>query len=41
MRYAGNYRLVNNPRAKMSHKLRALMKRREQVQLAGKKGGAK
>ena len=27
MKYAGNYRLVTNPRAKMSHRLRALLKR--------------
>lgn len=32
MRYAGNYRLMDNPRAKMSHRLRSMMKRRERLE---------
>ena len=31
MRYAGNYRLMDNPRAKHSHQLRALEKRRDRL----------
>jgi len=29
MRYQGNYRLMDNPRAKQSHRYRALLKRQE------------
>lgn len=45
MKYQGNYRLVTNPRAKMSHRLRALLKQRERIEAAKrnatKNGGAK
>jgi len=34
MKYQGNYRLVTNPRAKMSHSLRALLKKRERIEAA-------
>jgi len=29
MKYQGNYRLMDNPRAKQSHKYRAILKRQE------------
>ena len=45
MKYQGNYRLVTNPRAKMSHRYRALLKLRERIEATkrtqAKKGGAK
>lgn len=45
MKYQGNYRLVTNPRAKMSHRYRALLKRRERSEAAKRsataKGGAR
>lgn len=46
MKYATSYRsLVTNPRAKMSHKYRALLKQRERIEATKRttatKGGAK
>lgn len=41
MRYTGNYRLMDNPRAKHSHQLRAILKKRDRFILDQlQRGGA-